>query len=209
MRECVAPLRVPAAQRRFIGAAAAPRRAFFFSMVPMNHSIYLSPDELSRLVVEAAVNADEQGFWNEPRPIAEDAVSHLVRFLGLLLAGDDDISPRELDVFADVFAAASGERPPHEELRASVLDSVLLADDPDALQDFLVSTPGYLRAVMAMDRERGTRNADQVVTALSGLGLAVLAADGQAVAEEDAIFITHLNHLRGELDAQGVAVVAD
>lgn len=175
----------------------------------MNHSIYLSPDELSRVVVQAAVNAHEQGFWTGPRPIAEDAVAHLVRFLGLLLAGDDDISPREMDVFADVFFAASGERPSHEELRAAVLDSVLLADDPDALQDFLVSTPDYLRAVMAMDRERGTRNADQVVTALSGLGLAVLAADGQAVVEEDAIFITHLNHLRGELDAQGVAAVAD
>ncbi|HEX8695923.1 MAG TPA: hypothetical protein VF746_26135 [Longimicrobium sp.] len=175
----------------------------------MNHSIYLSPDELSRLVVEAAVNADEQGFWNGPRPIAEDAVGHLVRFLGLLLAGDDDISPKEMDVFADVFAAAAGERPPHEELRASVLDSVLLADDPDALQEYLVSTPDYLRAVMAMDRERGTRNADQVVTALSGLGLAVLAADGQAAVEEDAIFITHLNHLRGELEAQGVAVTTD
>jgi hypothetical protein len=43
------------------------------------------------------------------------------------------------------------------------------------------------------------------VTALGGLGLAVLAADGQAAEEEDSIFTTHLNHLRGELDASGVA----
>ena len=36
-------------------------------------------------------------------------------------------------------------------------------------------------------------------------GLAVLTADGRAAEEEDSIFTTHLNHLRGELDTQGVA----
>ena len=171
----------------------------------MNHSIHLSPDELSRLVVQAAVTAEEQGFWEGERPIAEDAVWHLVRFLGLLLAGDDDVNPRELEVFSDVFYAASGERPSHEELREAAMEAVEIATDPDALQDFLVSTPAYLRAVLAMDRDRGTRNADQVVSALSGLGLVILAADGRAEPEEDSIYLTHLNHLRGELDALGLA----
>ena len=55
-----------------------------------------------------------------------------------------------------------------------------------------------------MDRERGTRNAGQVVTALSGLGVAMLTADGREAEEEDSIFTTHLNHLRGELDVHGV-----
>ncbi|HYJ78425.1 MAG TPA: hypothetical protein VEW03_02390, partial [Longimicrobiaceae bacterium] len=137
-------------------------------------------------------------------PIAEDAVQHLVRFLGLLLGGDDDVDARELAVFGDVFAAASGEHPGDDDLRATVLESVRIADDPDALQDFLAETPAYLRAVLAMDRERGTRNANQVVTALSGLGLAILAADGKAAVEEDSVFITHLNHLRGELESQGL-----
>ncbi|HEX2205731.1 MAG TPA: hypothetical protein VHG91_20630 [Longimicrobium sp.] len=174
----------------------------------MNHRIDLSPDELSRLVVEAAVNAAEQGFWPAAHPIADDAVTHLVRFLGLLVAGDDDINRREMDVFADVFAAARGERPAHEGLREMVMESVEIATDPDALQHFLVSTPDYLRAVIEMDRARGTRNADQVVTALGGLALAVLAADGQEAVEEHSIFTTHLNHLRGELDTHGVAAEA-
>ena len=171
----------------------------------MNHSIHLSPDELSRLVVEAAVNAQEEGFWSGDGAIADDAVRHLVRWLGLLLAGDDDISPHELDVFSDVFSAAHGQRPPVEELREAAMQAVEIASDPDALHEFLSATPPYLRAVMAMDQARGTRNADQVVTALSGLGLAVLAADGRAEPEEDAVFLTHLNHLRGELDALGIS----
>jgi hypothetical protein len=172
----------------------------------MNHSIYLEPDELSRLVVEAAVNAEEQGYWKGEGPVADDAVRHLVGFLGLLLGGDNDVDPSELAVLGKVFEAASGARPSDDELRAVVSDSVAIADDPDAVSEFLTTTPGYLRAIEAMDRERGTRNADQVLAALSGLALAVLAADGRAEVEEDAVFSTHLDHLRRELKAQGIAV---
>ena len=170
----------------------------------MSHSIYLSPDELSRVVVQAAMNADEQGFWTGPQPIAENAVQHLVQFLGLMLGGDDDVDPREMKVFADVFRAAKGGHPTEDELREAVGRSVELADDPDAVADFLTATPEYLRSIIAMDQARGTRNANQVVAALSGLGLAVLAADGQAVLEEDAVFTTHLDHLRGELQSLGL-----
>ncbi|HEX5727769.1 MAG TPA: hypothetical protein VFX98_20020 [Longimicrobiaceae bacterium] len=169
----------------------------------MNRSVHLRPDELSHLIVEAAVTADEQGFWHEPRPIAEDAVQHLVRFLGVLLAGDDDVDLHELRVFGDVFAAASGERPSEHELREAAMEAVEMASDPDALHEFLATTPPFLDAVLAMDRARGTRNADQVVTALSGLGLAVLAADGRAELEEESVFTIHLNHLRGEVETLG------
>jgi hypothetical protein len=84
------------------------------------------------------------------------------------------------------------------------MSSVEMASDPDALYAFLQETPDFLRAVVAMDRERGTRNADQVVTALSGLALAMLAADGREAEEEDSIVTTHLNHLRGMLVTEGV-----
>jgi hypothetical protein len=171
-----------------------------------NRSIHLEPDELSRLVVEAALNADEQGYWKQPRPIAEDAVKHLVAFLGLLLGGDDDVDATELNVLGEVFAAATGAHPSEAELRAAVNESVTVADDPDAVNAFLCTTPPFLAAVMAMDQERGTRNADQVVTALSGLALAVLAADGRAEVEEDAVFTTHLEHLRRELSTRGISV---
>ena len=170
----------------------------------MSHSIHLSPDELSRLVVEAAVTADEQGYWSAPRPAAEDAVHHLTHFLGLLAGGDDDLSPPELEIFGEVFRAASGEHPSEDALRRTVAESVRLADDPDALQDFLIATPAYLDAIVEMDRERGTHNARQVVTALSGLALAMLAADGRAVPEEDSIFTTHLGHLRSRVASLGV-----
>jgi len=170
----------------------------------MSYNIQLPPDELARLVVQAAQNAQEQGYWDGPGDIRQDAVRHLVHFLGLLLAGDDDVNAREMDVFTRVVNAVSESESSHDELRAGAMESVELANDPDALHAFLGETPAYLRAVVAMDRDRGTRNADQVVTALSGLGLAVLAADGRAAAEEDSIFTTHLNHLRGELDANGV-----
>ena len=169
----------------------------------MSHSIHLSPDELSRLVVQAAANADGQGYWSGPRAAAEDAARHLTHFLGLLAGGDDDLSPAELEIFSRVFTAASGEAPGEEALRRSIHDSVRTADDPDALHDFLTATPAYLEAVVAMDRERGTHNARQVVTALSGLALAILAADGRAEEEEDSIFTTHLNHLRRVVDELG------
>ncbi|HEX8361088.1 MAG TPA: hypothetical protein VF613_13330 [Longimicrobium sp.] len=166
----------------------------------MNHSIHLSPDELSRLVVEAAVNADEQGYWSGPGSAAENAVAHLTRFLGVLAGGDDDLNSRELELFGEVFRAATGEHPSDDVLRRSVAESVRLADDPDALNDFLIATPAYIESVAAMDRERGTRNTDQVVTALSGLALAMLAADGRAEPEEDSVFTTHIGHLRRLLE---------
>jgi hypothetical protein len=170
----------------------------------MRYDIDVSPDELSRLVVQAAVTAQEQGYWTGTGPIAEDAVRHLVRFLGLLLAGDDDINRRELDVFSQVLRGAHGDEASHDELRDAAMKTMELANDPDALHAFLGETPAYLHAIIHMDRERGTRNAAQVVTALSGLGVAILSADGREAEEEDSIFTTHLNHLRGELDVHGV-----
>ncbi|HEY0152987.1 MAG TPA: hypothetical protein VGB92_13375 [Longimicrobium sp.] len=169
----------------------------------MTHSINLSPDELSRLVVEAAVNADEQGYWSGPGTAAENAVAHLTRFLGVLAGGDDDLNEHELELFGEVFRAATGEHPSDDVLRRSVAESVQLADDPDALHDYLMATPAYLESVLAMDRERGTQNTRQVVTALSGLALAMLAADGRAEPEEDSVFTTHLGHLRARMEALG------
>ena len=174
----------------------------------MSYNIQLPPDELARLVVQAAVNADAEGYWHGEGPIRDDAVRHLVHFLGLLLAGDDDVNAREMDIFTRVVNAVSPGESSHDDLLAGAMESVELTSDPDALHAFRGETPAYLRAVVEMDRERGTRNADQVVTALGGLGLAILAADGQAAEEEDSIFTTHLNHLRGELDASGVAGTA-
>ncbi|WP_420126755.1 hypothetical protein [Longimicrobium sp.] len=170
----------------------------------MNYDINVAPDELARLVVQAAENAAAQGYWTGAAPIAQDALHHLTRFLGLLLAGDDDINRRELTVYSQALRGASGVDASHEDLRAAAMETMEMANDPDALHAFLGETPRYLRAIVAMDRERGTRNAGQVVTALSGLGVAMLTADGREAEEEDSIFTTHLNHLRGELDVHGV-----
>jgi len=171
----------------------------------MSHSIHLQPDELSRMVVQAARNAQEQGYWTGGGSAAEDAARHLTNYLGLLLGGDNDVSPHEMRIFRKVCCAATGREIADDELDQSVRDAVAIADDPDRVEDFLLTTPPFLRAVIAMDRDRGTRNAEQVVTALSGLALAMLAADGRAEVEEDAVFTTHLNHLRGELAQLGLA----
>ncbi|MBW3569821.1 MAG: hypothetical protein KY467_01830 [Gemmatimonadetes bacterium] len=171
----------------------------------MNYDIDVAPDELARLVVQAAENAEAQGYWTGPGPIAADAVRHLTRFLGLLLAGDDDVNRHELTVYSQALRGASGDEATHDDLRAAAMETMEMANDPDALHAFLGQTPDYLRAILAMDRERGTRNAGQVVTALGGLGVAMLTADGREAEEEDSIFTTHMNHLRGELDVHGVA----
>jgi len=165
----------------------------------MNRSIHLQPDELSRLVVQAASNAESEGFWAGAGTAAEDAARHLVTFLGLMAGGDDDVDDREMNLFAQIHAAATGEHLAHDELLASVRESVGIADDPERVEEFLTTTPPFLQAVIAMDRARGTRNAEQVVTAMSGLALALLAADGKAEIEEDAVFTTHLGHLRREI----------
>lgn len=171
----------------------------------MTDPIRLPPDDLARLVLDAAAAADAEGFWRGPGTAAHDALQHLGRFLGLLLAGDDEFHAAELALFGRVFEAVSGSVPSDEVLRATAMSSVELASDPDALYAFLQGTPAYVEAVVAMDRARGTRNAEQVVTSLGGLALAMLAADGRDAAEEDAIFTTHLNHLRGVLEQAGVA----
>jgi hypothetical protein len=171
----------------------------------MTAPIHLPADELARLVVQAAAGADAEGFWTGPGSAAHDALQHLGRFLGLLLAGDDELHPTELALFGRIFHGVAGDLPSDEVLKATAMASVEMASDPDALYAFLQQTPAYLRAVVAMDRERGTRNAEQAVTALGGLALAMLAADGREAAEEDSIVTTHLNHLRGVLEAEGVA----
>jgi hypothetical protein len=171
----------------------------------MNHSVHLEPDQLSKLVIQAAANAQEQGYWTGTGSAGDDAARHLVRYLGLMVGGDNDVSEHELPIFRKVCTAATGREQTDEELTEVIRDAVSIADDPDAVGNFLLTTPPFLRAVIAMDRERGTRNAEQVVTALSGLALAMLAADGKAELEEDAVFTTHLNHLRGELAQLGAA----
>jgi hypothetical protein len=153
----------------------------------MSDPIRLPADELARLVVDAAASADAEGFWSGSGSAAQDALQHLGRFLGLLLAGDDELHAAELSLFGRVFEAVSGDVPSDQVLRATAMTSVEMASDPDALYAFLQETPAYLEAVVAMDRERGTHNAEQVVTSLGGLALAMLAADGREAAEEDAI----------------------
>ncbi|CAA9355210.1 MAG: hypothetical protein AVDCRST_MAG89-3377, partial [uncultured Gemmatimonadetes bacterium] len=172
----------------------------------VNHATNLPPDELARMIVQAAEQADQQGYWHGEGAVTEDAARHLTHFLGLLMAGDDDLHRRELDVYGRVFHAAGKGEHSHDDLRTAAMESMEMANDPDALHAFLTDTPAYLRAILEMDRERGTHNADQVVTALSGLGLAILTADGRETVEEDSLFTTHLNHLRGELDVYGVAL---
>jgi hypothetical protein len=171
----------------------------------MSHSIHLQPDELSRLIVQAAANAQAEGFWSGEGSAKDDAARHLTRYLGLMLGGDNDVSPHEMTIFRQVCAAATGQPSSDDDLLASVRDAVHIADDPDAVEDFLLATPPFLQSVIAMDKARGTRNAEQVVTALGGLALAILAADGKAEVEEDAVFTTHLNHLREELSASGLS----
>lgn len=171
----------------------------------MTHSFHLHPEQLTRTVFQAAENADGEGYWRGDRPIRADVEEHLLRFLSVLIGGDDDLDPREMDIFEQVSATGSEHPMPLDELVPYVRDFSRLIDDPDALQAFLTTTPAYLRAIVEMDRERGTRNAEQVVTALGGLALAVLAADGKAEVEEDAIFTVHLDHLRGELQGDGSA----
>ena len=96
----------------------------------MNRSIHLQPDELARIVVQAAANAQSEGFWSGPGSAAEDAGQHLVRVLGLLLGGDDDVDARELNLFAQIHAAATGPHLAHDELLDAVEDGVAIADDP-------------------------------------------------------------------------------
>jgi hypothetical protein len=172
----------------------------------MTHSIHLNTGELARLIVQAAANAQAQGFWSGEGDASDDAAGHLTRYLGLLLGGDNDVDEDELRIFRDVCAAATGSTSTDEQLLASIRDAVHVADDPDEVEEFLLTTPPFLSAVMEMDRARGTRNAEQVVTALSGLALAMLAADGRAEVEEDAVFTTHIGHLRRELASLGLTV---
>jgi hypothetical protein len=171
----------------------------------MSHSIHLQPGELSALIVQAAANAQDEGYWTGEGAAKDDAALHLTRYLGLMLGGDNDVSPHEMRIFQQVCAAATGTQASDDELMTSVRDAVRIADDPDAVEDFLLTTPPFLGAVIAMDKARGTHNAEQVVTALSGLALAMLAADGKAEVEEDAVFTTHLNHLRDELRTHGLS----
>jgi len=167
----------------------------------MNRSFHLNATELTGLVLQAARNAESEGFWSGESSAGEDAARHLVRLLGLLLGGDNDIDLNEIELFGQVFAAATGEHASDQQLLDSVKESVAIADDPEAVNRFLCTTPAFLQAVLAMDRARGTRNAEQVVTAISGLTLGMLAADGKAEIEEDAVFTTHLDHLRKEVAA--------
>lgn len=172
----------------------------------MTAELNLPPFSLFRTIVETAMLADQKGFWPDEQPIAESTTEHLLRFLSLLCAGDGEIHARELDIFDDLFFAATGERQPREYLRDMVASSMeSLSEDPDVLNDFLTEMPAYLEAVVDMDRAEGTRQAARVLASLSGLALTVLAADGRDEVEENAIFTTHFGFLRREMARAGVS----
>ena len=171
-------------------------------MTPSSQS---SPAELSRLILRAADTADAVGFWKGRDSIAADATNHIVRFLGLILAGDQDLHPKELNLYGRVIQAVLGERPTHDDLQVAALEGLDAATDSAALEAFIRSTPAYLHALIEMDRAKQTREARRVVDALGALGYAVLEADGRATIEEGNIFRGHINHLREQLEQGGVA----
>jgi hypothetical protein len=170
-------------------------------MTPSSNS---SPAELSTLILRAADTADAVGFWKGRDSIAANATTHVVRFLGLILAGDQDIHPKELNLYGRVIQAVLGERPTHDDLQVAALEGLDAATDPAALDAFIQSTPAYLNALIQMDRAKQTREARRVVDALGALGYAVLEADGRATMEEGRIFRGHINYLREQLGASGV-----
>jgi len=170
----------------------------------MTPSSNVSPAELSRLILRAADTADAVGFWTGSGPIAANATTHIVRFLGLILAGDQDLHPKELNLYGRVMQAVLGERPTHDDLQVAALEGLDAATDPAALDAFIRSTPEYLAALIEMDRVKRTREAKRVVEALGQLGYAVLEADGRATTEEGRIFRGHINHLREQLESAGV-----
>lgn len=164
-----------------------------------------TPSDLSTLILRAAATADTVGFWPGPGSITTDATTHIVRFLGLILAGDQDLHPRELNLYGRVIQATLGERPTHDDLQVAALEGLDRATDPAALERFITTTPGYLAALIEMDRTHQTREARRVVEALGALGYAVLEADGRATPEEGKILRGHVNHLRDALERAGVA----
>jgi hypothetical protein len=168
-------------------------------------SVNESPADLSTLILRAAATADTVGFWAGPGSITADASNHIVRFLGLILAGDQDLHPKELNLYGRVMQAVMGERPSHDDLQVAAMEGLDVATEPAALEAFIHSTPRYLGALIEMDAAHQTREARRVVEALGALGYAVLEADGRATTEEGHIFRGHINHLRGELSQGGVA----
>ena len=163
-----------------------------------------APADLSTLILRAAATADTVGFWPGPGSVAADATTHIVRFLGLILAGDQDLHPRELNLYGRVIQATLGERPTHDDLQVAAMEALDQATDPEGLDAFIRSTPAYLRSLIEMDRAHRTREARRVVEALGALGYAILEADDRAAAEEGYILRGHINHLRGELATAGV-----
>lgn len=170
-------------------------------MTPSSHS---SPADLSRLILRAADTAEAVGFWKGRDSITANATAHIVRFLGLILAGDQDLHPKELNLYGRVMQAVLGERPTHDDLQVAALEGLDAATDPAALEAFIHATPAYLNALIEMDRAKHTREARRVVDALGQLGYAVLEADGRATIEEGRIFRGHINHLREQLEGAGV-----
>jgi hypothetical protein len=163
-----------------------------------------SPSELSTRILRAAATADTVGFWAGPGSVAADATTHIVRFLGLILASDQELHPRELNLYGRVMEAMLGERPTHDDLQLAAVEGLDAATDPQALDAFIHSTPAYLRALIEMDRTHRTREALGVVRALGALGYAVLEADGRATSEEGHVFRGHINHLREVLAREEV-----
>jgi hypothetical protein len=164
-----------------------------------------SPTDVSALVLRAASRADAVGFWPGPGSITADATNHIVRFLGLILAGDQELHPKELNLYGRVMESVLGERPSHDDLQVAAMEGLDAATDPAALEGFIHSTPAYLHALIEMDRAHRTREARRVVEALGVLGFALLEVDGRATLEEGNIFRGHINHLREVLTREGVA----
>src|SRR5688500_13250902 len=105
----------------------------------MTPSSQPAPADLSTLILRAAATADTVGFWPGPGSIAADATAHIVRFLGLILAGDQDLHPKELNLYGRVIEATLGERPTHDDLQVAAMEGLDRATDDAALDAFIGS----------------------------------------------------------------------
>lgn len=156
-----------------------------------------APREIGSTLETAAVVIEKNGYWHSSTGIVKDVTRHVVGLLSILAKADRRVSASELEVLSGLVGGAMNHR-----------DLEMIVDAEAAktsVDEFLSTTPEYVRAAVAHDKEKGTNIAAIVLVCVAGIGRKMIAADSHISEKEVALLARHLVHLRAFIETRGVS----
>lgn len=161
--------------------------------------------DLVNLLAGMADFIASKGYWQRTEPIAKSVVTHVLGLLSVLARADGRVDKYELDVLGDLLREILGEDEDHRHLKDRGYLRGFEKFQFEQARGLILSTPDYICAIVAYDKDNGTTLSAAVLLVLGEIGRRMITADRYVGEDEVATLTKHIAHLRWYIESQGVS----